>query len=153
MEGGGIRLPAPASVVPVEVAAPPARGPVLAATAPLLSEATSAQRVEAADAILRDVRDALCGVGREARLAPALADALAGVRLGPVARGDADRLDVAAILAELRRHPAPAHASLVGELLETVVGRALEVAGDHLPAAGFDALLGRVAGWTRRVGV
>ena len=151
--GEGIRLPEGAVVGTLSPPGPPttARGPMFGGIAPTLDGDTCAQRVEAVNSLLREVHDALRVLGRDAHLAPALADATEGVRLRVLGAGRV-RLDARVVWVTLERHPAAARPSLLSELLDSLVARALEVAGDHLPAAHLDALLARVAGWTRRTG-
>ena len=66
---------------------------------------------------------------------------------------DGVALDVDASLSRVLAVDLPMRRAALGELVTAVCERSLEVAGDTLATADLDALLARIAGWTRLAGV
>ncbi len=140
------------SAVPLPAVEAAAGGPSLR-VAPAVRDDEVASRLAAAGAVLSEVRYALAS---DAGALRALDEALESVdgRAAPllVRRGDGTILDVDASVSRVLAVDVPMRRAALGELVAAVCERSLEVAGDALAAADLDALLARIAGWTRLAG-
>ncbi len=145
--------------IELSVAPVPAVGPAVVRLpslrlAPPVRDDEVASRLAAAGAVLAEVRSALANdAGALRALAVALDDVDGRAARLLVRRGEGSTLDVDASVARVLAVDLPMRRVALSELVTVVCERSLEVAGDTLATADLDALLARLAGWTRLAGV
>ncbi len=144
--------------IELSVAPVPAVGPAVVRLpslrlAPPVRDDEVASRLAAAGAVLAEVRSALANDASALRaLVVALDDVDGRAARLLVRRGEGSTLDVDASVSRVLAVDVPMRRAALGELVAAVCERSLEVAGDALAAADLDALLARIAGWTRLAG-